>query len=80
MFLLDEEEVIIDEESMREEFEQKMEFLLQMKLFSEEELKKWFSQEVEIGRRIEKPDWVDENNKLIDKNELKHHTNEQYYF
>ena len=36
----DEEEVIIDEESMREEFEQKMEFLLQMKLFSEEELKK----------------------------------------
>ena len=43
MFLLDEEEVIIDEESMREEFEQKMEFLLQMKLFSDEELKKWFS-------------------------------------
>ena len=39
----DDEEVIIDEESMREEFEEKMEFLLQMKLFSEEELKKWFS-------------------------------------
>ena len=43
MFLLDEEEVIIDEESMREEFEQKMEFLLQMKLFSDEQLREWFS-------------------------------------
>ena len=42
MFLLDEEEVIIDEESMREEFKQKMEFLLQMKLFSDEQLRKWF--------------------------------------
>ena len=39
MFLLDEEEVIIDEESMREQFEQKMEFILQMKLLSDEELK-----------------------------------------
>ena len=37
------EKIGIDEESMRGEFEQKMEFLLQMKLFSEEELKKWFS-------------------------------------
>ena len=42
MFLLD-EEVIIDEESMREEFEQKMEFLLQKKLFSDEQLREWFS-------------------------------------
>ena len=40
MFLLDEEEVIIDEESMREEFEQKMGFLLQKKLFSDEQLRK----------------------------------------
>ena len=39
----DEEEVIIDEESMREEFEQKMGFLLQKKLFSDEQLRKRFS-------------------------------------
>ena len=36
-------EIIIDEESMREEFEQKMEFLLQKKLFSDEQLRKSFS-------------------------------------
>ena len=39
----DDEEEIIDEESMREEFEEKMEFLLQMKLFSDEQLREWFS-------------------------------------
>ena len=39
----DDEEVIIDEESMREEFEEKMEFLLQMKFFSDEQLREWFS-------------------------------------
>lgn len=37
------EKIIIDEESMREEFEQKMEFLLQKKLFSDEQLRKSFS-------------------------------------
>ena len=36
------EKIIIDEESMREEFEQKMGFLLQKKLFSDEQLRKWF--------------------------------------
>ena len=37
------EKIIIDEESMREEFEEKMKFLLQKKLFSDEQLREWFS-------------------------------------
>ena len=37
------EKIIIDEESMREEFEEKMKFLLQKKLFSDEQLRKSFS-------------------------------------
>ena len=36
------EKIIIDEESMREEFEEKMKFLLQKKLFSDEQLREWF--------------------------------------
>ena len=30
----------------------------------------------EIGRKIEPPDWVDDSKHLIDRNELKHHTND----